>query len=94
MARIKAMAGKFNECTAAVRETADQDFLDICARHLYEMAADVIMCHLLLQNASQAPELFGRSLQVYVNHAEAEIAKHAGWIGCMGVEQLDNYRQK
>lgn len=94
MARIKAMAGKFNECTAAVRETADQDFHDICARHLYEMAADVIMCHLLLQNASQAPELFGRSLQVYVNHAEAEIAKHAGWIGSMSVEQLDSYRQK
>ncbi|MBO4550193.1 MAG: acyl-CoA dehydrogenase family protein, partial [Bacteroidaceae bacterium] len=93
-ARIKAMAEKFNACTAAVKEAADQDLHDLCARHLYEMAADVIMCHLLMQNATKAPELFGKSLQVYVNLAEAEVEKHASLLGRMSVEQLDNYRQQ
>ncbi len=94
MARVKAMAEKFNACTALVKDAADQNFHDICARHLYEMAADTIMCHLLLQNASKAPEMFGKSLQVYVNLAEAEVEKHNRWINSMGVEQLDNYLGK
>lgn len=88
------MASKFNACTAAVKEADNQELLDLCARHLYEMAADVIMCHLLLQNASKAPELFGKSFQVYVNLAEAEVEKHASLIGKMNVEQLENYRQQ
>ena len=93
-ARIKAMAEKFNACTAAVKDAADQDLHDLCARHLYEMAADVIMCHLLMQNATKAPELFGKSLQVYVNLAEAEVEKHASLLGRMNVGQMENYRVK
>ncbi len=94
MTRIKAMAEKFNACTALVKDAADQNFHDICARHLYEMAADTIMCHLLLRNASKAPEMFGKSLQVYVNLAEAEVEKHSRWINSMSVKQLDNYLRK
>ena len=93
-ARIKAMAEKFNACTAAVKEADNQELHDLCARHLYEMAADVIMCHLLMQNATKAPELFGKSLQVYVNLAEAEVEKHATLLGKLNPEQLDNYRQQ
>ena len=92
--RILRMADKFNACTAAVKEADNQELHDLCARHLYEMAADVIMCHLLMQNATKAPELFGKSLQVYVNLAEAEVEKHASLVGKMTVEQLDNYRQQ
>lgn len=93
MERIKEMASKFNACTAAVKDAQDNDLHDICARHLYEMAADVIMSHLLLQNATKRPDLFGRSLQVYVNLAEAEVEKHFTWVRKMTVAQLDAYRQ-
>ena len=91
---LKAMAEKFNACVAAVKEAENQELLDLCARHLYEMAADIIMCHLLMQNAAKAPELFGKSLQVYVNLAEAEVEKHATLLGKLNAEQLDNYRQQ
>ena len=74
------MAEKFNACTAAVKETGNQDTLDLCARHLYEMAADIIMCHLLMQNAAKSPELFGESLRNYVRLAQAEVEKHNCWI--------------
>ena len=93
-ARVKAMAEKFNACTAAVKEADNQELLDLCARHLYEMAADIIMCHLLMQNALKAPELFGKSLQVYVNLAEAEVEKHYTWLSKMTAEQLTNSRQE
>ena len=52
--RVAAMAEKFNASVAKVKEAENQELHDLCARHLYEMAADVIMCHLLMQNASDA----------------------------------------
>lgn len=91
--RLQEMACKFNACTAAVKDAADQEFLDLCARHLYEMAGDIIMSHLLMQNALKAPELFGRSLQVYVNIAEAEVEKHFTWIRKMTPEKAELYRR-
>ncbi|MCM1372079.1 MAG: acyl-CoA dehydrogenase family protein [Bacteroides sp.] len=93
MHRLQEMAGKFNACTAAVKDTADQDFLDLCSRHLYDMAGNIIMSHLLMHNALKAPEIFGRSLQVYVNMAEAEVEKHFTWIRKMTPEKAEYYRQ-
>lgn len=91
--RLKEMASKFNACTAAVKEAADQDFHDLCARHLYEMAGNIIMCHLLLLNTLKNPELFGHSLQVYVNIADAEVEKQFNWIRKMTPDKVDYYRQ-
>ena len=91
--RLKEMASKFNACTAAVKDTADQDFHDLCARHLYDMAGNIIMCHLLMQNTLKNPELFGRSLQVYVNMADAEVEKQFNWIRKMTPDKVDYYRQ-
>ncbi len=93
MSRIKEMASKFNACTAAVKEAHNDELHDLCARHLYEMAADVIMSLLLLRNATQAPELFEKSLQVYVNLAEAEVEKHFTFVRKMTPEMAVNYRQ-
>ncbi|MEE1223427.1 MAG: acyl-CoA dehydrogenase family protein, partial [Bacteroidaceae bacterium] len=94
MRRIKEMASKFNACTMAVKEAGSDEMHDLCARHLYEMAADVIMCQLLLRNATQAPELFQKSLEVYVNLAEAEVEKHFTFIRKMTPECAASYRQE
>ena len=79
-ATVREMAAKLAACTAAVKEADDQSLLDLCARHLYEMTADIIMCQLLMQNALKSPELFGESLRNYVRLAEAEVEKHNSWI--------------
>ena len=75
--RIKGMMEKFISATAAVREKENQELLDFSARHLYEMAADIIMSHLMLQHAAKAPELFEQTMNNYLNMAEAEVAKHS-----------------
>ena len=90
--RIKEMTRKFEACTAAVKEAQNQELLDFVARRLYEMAAVNIMSHLLLQDAGKAPELFGKSLDVYVNYAEAEVEKHFNFIRKFKAEELANYR--
>ena len=87
------MAAKFNACTATVKAAENQELHDICARHLYEMAADVIMSYLLLQNATRDEALFGRSAQVYIHLVEAEVEKHNLWISRMNTTLIENYRQ-
>ena len=63
------------------------------SRRLYEMAAVCVMSHLLLQDATKAPELFAKSLDVYVNYAEAEVEKHYSFIQNFDAENLENYRK-
>lgn len=91
-ARAAKMADKFEEAVNHVKEAKDQEFHDLCARHLMEMAADVIMLHLLLRNASVAPEMFAKSARVYANFVEAEIAKHHTFVMNLTPEQLADYQ--
>ena len=51
------------------------------------------MSLLLLQNATKAPELFAKSLQVYVNLAEADVEKNNALVARMTSESIENYRQ-
>ena len=51
------------------------------------------MSHLLLQDATKAPDMFEKSLKVYVNYAESEIEKHFNFIRKFDASQLDAYRQ-
>ena len=94
MNRIKEMANKLEATTNAVKEVGDQEFTDFCSRKLYEITAYTIMSHLILQDTQKAPELFARSLNVFVNHAESEVEKHFNYSRKMTVDQLDNYRHE
>ena len=57
------------------------------------MTAYTIMCHLLLQDTQRAPELFGKSLVVFMNYAESEVAKHFNYILKLDASQLEAYQQ-
>ena len=94
LTRIKEMAAKLEEAINAVKAAESQELLDFCSRKLYEITAYTIMCHLILADAVKAPELFGKSLNVFVNHAESEIARHLNYVQRITVEQLENYKQE
>ena len=93
VARAKAMADKLEEATARVKEAGDAAFHDVCARHLVEIAADVIMLHLLIHNATANAELFEKSARVYANFVEAEVAKHHTFVMNLRPEDLTDYVQ-
>ncbi|WP_373723290.1 acyl-CoA dehydrogenase family protein, partial [Bacteroides heparinolyticus] len=93
MERVQEMANKLDACTNAVKETTNQELLDFMARRLYEMAAVCIMSHLIIQDATKVPELFGKSALVYVNYAEAEVEKHFNFIRKFKAEELESYRK-
>ncbi len=89
--RAKAMADKFEEAVNRVKEAGDTTYHDFCARHLVEMAGEVIMLHLITYNASQAPELFEKSARVYAKIAEADIAKHHTFVMNFTMEDIADY---
>ena len=93
MDRLKEMTNKFEAVTNATKEAANQELLDFVARRLYEMAAVCVMSHLLIQDATKAPELFAKSAVVYLNYAEAEVEKHFNFIRKFKAEELDNYHK-
>ena len=91
--RAKTIADRLEAAVERVKEVGSQEFQDLCARHLVEIAADGIMLHLLIYNASKAPELFEKSAQVYARFVDAEVAKHHRFIMDLQPEDLDFYRK-
>ena len=92
-ARAKAMDAKFNEAIEVVKAANNNEFTDLCSRHLYELAANCVMSQLMLRDATKAPELFEKSMKVYLNLAEAEVAKHYNLIKSLDVAAIENYKK-
>ena len=76
------------EAVTAVEDTAYNDFM---ARRLVEMAGDIIMAYLLLQDANRN-ETFKRSAEVYANLAQAEVTKHADFIANFNPAEVAMYK--
>jgi hypothetical protein len=77
-----------------VKEAGNQEMQDFLARRLYEMTGNIVMSLLILLDATRAPELFAKSANVYVRHAEAECAAHFAFVKNYKAEDLDSYRQE
>ncbi|MBO5297100.1 MAG: acyl-CoA dehydrogenase family protein [Candidatus Homeothermus sp.] len=77
------------EKVTAIKEPAYVDFM---ARRMVEMAADIIMGHLLLQDA-QRNNSFTESAKVYCNFIQAEVVKHAEFIANFKFEDLEAYKK-
>ncbi len=90
--RLAELADKYAAAVEQITATKDQELLDFTARRLVEMAAYLIMSHLMLQDASKC-DLFAESAQVFVRYAEAEINKHSGFIGDFDKDTLAYYRK-
>lgn len=91
-ARISKLIELYEDALNYVKEQANQELQDFLARRLYEMTADIIMSILLLEDATRAPELFKKSVNVYVRHAEAECAAHHAYIKAFKAEDLENFK--
>lgn len=91
-ARVAALVNIYEETLESVKNAASQEMQDFLARRLYEMTADIIMSLLILDDATRAPELFEKSAQVYVRHAEAEVAQHGAYVKAFDAADLANFR--
>ena len=84
------MTQQYADAVQAVMGVDDSKYHDFMARRLVEMAGHIIMGYLLLDDA-QRNEEFNKSLVVYVKYGEAEVARHASFIGNFRPEQIEDY---
>lgn len=80
-AKLEAMTVLYEETFARVQAVEAPEYITFHARRLVEMLGHIIMGYLLIGDASNEPDLFMDSAKVYVNMGEAEVARHARFIG-------------
>lgn len=88
---LEDMASQYENAVAKVLEVKDTAYTDFMARRLVEMAGHTIMGCLLLEEVSRS-DAFDKSLEVYVNYAKSECAKHADFIASFKVEEMSAYK--
>ena len=88
--RLAVLTEKYVAAVAAVEDVGDTAYADFMARRLVEMAGNIMMSYLLLDDANKN-ETFTKSLHVYVNLAAAEVTRHAEFINTFNVADLESY---
>ena len=98
MRGLQIRAGKmvelYEQAVNYVKETGSQDVHDFLARRLYDMTGDILMSLLIIDDASRAPELFAKSANVYVRHAEEEVIGKSAYVKNFIAEDLVNFRSR
>ena len=91
-ARLEGLVKLYEQALAKVKDANNNDVHDFLARRLYNMTGDIMMSLLIIDDASRAPELFAKSANVYVRHAEEEVLGHHCYIMHFNAEDLDAFR--
>ncbi len=89
-AKLQFMTQQYADAVMKVNGVEDTKFHDFMARRLVEMAGYIVMGYLMLDD-TQRDASFRKSLNVFVNLGQAEVAKHADFIGNFQPEQLADY---
>ncbi|MBR5726262.1 MAG: acyl-CoA dehydrogenase family protein [Muribaculaceae bacterium] len=93
-AKLEAMTALYEDTFAKVQAAEDPEYITFHARRLVEMLGHIIMGYLLIGDATNEPDLFLDSAKVYVNMGEAEVARHAKFIGSFNPEDQAAYMRQ
>ncbi|MCR4774720.1 MAG: acyl-CoA dehydrogenase family protein [Prevotella sp.] len=91
-ARVEKMVEKYEAAIEYVKAAENQEMHDFLARRLYDMTGDIIMSLLILDDATNAPEMFTKSANVYVRMAEEEVLGHSAYVMNFKADDLASFR--
>ena len=90
--RIEKLISVYEDASNCVKALENQDAQDFLARRLYDMTCEIVMSLLIVRDAAEAPEMFGKSAQVYVRMAEENVIGKAAYIKAFNVGDLDDFK--
>ena len=90
--RVAKLVELYEESIERINAENNQDLHDFLGRRLYNMTASIVESLLLIEDASKAPELFAKSANVFVRHAEEEVISHAAYIKALRADDLKNFQ--
>jgi len=90
--RVEKLVEIYEDALNCVKAFENQDVQDFLARRLYDMTCEIVMSLLIIRDAAEAPEMFGKSAQVYVRMAEENVIGKAAYIKAFNVGDLDDFK--
>lgn len=78
--KLRRMTVLYGGAIERVMATESQEYHDLMARRLVEMAGSIIMGYLTLTDAEENIAMFSHSARNYIAYAEAEVIKHSQYI--------------
>jgi len=91
-AAINAMVEKLDAMTAHVMELKETELIDFCGRRLMESAAYCVMSTLLLRDSIETPELFVKSLKVFLDYSRSQVEGHYSVVMTWNPESMEYYK--
>lgn len=89
--RIAKCVALYAEAVEKVKADANQEAHDFLGRRLYNMTGNIILSLLLLRDATNLPEEFEKSANVYVRMAEEECVGSHAYVMNFNAEDLKNF---
>lgn len=90
--RVAKLVELYEESIERINAENNQDLHDFLGHRLYNMTASIVESLLLIEDASKATELFAKSANVFVRHAEEEVISHAAYIKAFRADDLKNFQ--
>ena len=87
---LKGLTDTYEASVAEVMEYKNTEFIDYQARRMVEMAGYIIMCHLLVSDASRNG-MFKESAEIFIQYTVGEVAKHAAIIAGSKPEEMSMF---
>jgi len=91
-AAISAMVEKLDAMTAHVLDQKDTEVNDFCGRRLMESAAYCVMSTLLLRDSIETPDLFDKSLKVFLDYSRSQVDGHYSVVMTWTQESMEYYK--
>ncbi len=91
-AAISAMVEKLDAMTAHVTDQKESEMNDFCGRRLMESAAYCVMSTLLLRDSIETPDLFDKSLKVFLDYSRSQVEGHYSVVMTWTPESMEYYK--
>lgn len=91
-AAISALVEKLDAMTAHVLDQKETEVNDFCGRRLMESAAYCVMSTLLLRDSVETPDLFDKSLKVFLDYALSQVEGHYSVVMTWNAQSMEYYK--
>ena len=91
-AAISSLVEKLDAMTAHVLDQKETEVNDFCGRRLMESAAYCVMSTLLLRDSLETPDLFDKSLKVFLDYSRSQVDGHYSVVMTWTPESMEYYK--
>ena len=91
-AAISALVEKLDAMTAYVTDQKEAEVNDFCGRRLMESAAYCVMSTLLLRDSIETPDMFDKSLKVFLDYSRSQVEGHYSVVMTWTPESIEYYK--